>query len=300
MLEAFPTYFGYPGLIDRIEVIIVPENEAEACFGTSQGVLTVVTGEFHVPSTPEMPLRQTVTGISMLTLNVKKEGILQSLLFRRALVHGIDRSSMIRELGETRLCPAVGLRLDGDPDAADFLYCPQEARASLTQSGYAGQPLQLYTFERHAPDAYWLKEQYKALGIRIEVNIVAWAELIEASVAADLILFEAVLGEGPIRLLEYLQSSRSFIRNSLHEEVIGTIDNCTNAMLSDAEESSEERWLDAVERELNEACACVFLVTRAARTVYHRSLQGVEINSKGWVDFHSIWFHETGYGKVEK
>lgn len=292
VLEAFSSYFGYRGIIDRIEVIIVPENEAEACFGTSPGVLTVVTGEFEVPADPAFPLKETATGVLTLTLNLSKDGVLQDIAFRKALTCGIDRKTMVDELGEPRAYPVNGFRLEPSPGDADPLFHPQEARENLGQSAYAEQELHLYTFARHAQDAYWLQAQYASLGIRIEVHIVNWSELIEPATisGADMILYEAVLSEGPIRLLDYLQSDRSFLRCYWNREIADEVDRCTRAFLSDAKEDAVQRWQEAIQRTLAESCSGVFLLTKAVRTIYDRSLQGVKINARGWVDFDGIWF----------
>lgn len=294
VLEAFSSYFGYRGILDRIEIIIVPENEAEACFGTSPGVLTVATGEFEIPSALDFSPKQTVTGVLTLTLHMKKASPLQDPGLRQALTFGVDRKRMVGDLGAPRAYPANGLRLEPSAGEEDSLFRPRDARESLRCSAYAGQALQLYTFGRHAPDAYWLQEQYLSLGIRVEVHIVTLTELIEPSTvaAADMILFEAVLSEGPIRLLEYFHSERSFLRSSMNEKASGAIDECAKAFLADSGQRSEERWRDAVESVLAESSLSVFLVTKAVWTVYDRSLQGVKLNARGWVDFSTLWFRD--------
>lgn len=295
VLEKFASYFGLPGIIDRIEIIIVPGNEAEACFGTSPGVLSVVTGEFAVPPIPDYPLELTVTGVETLTLNMKKDGILHNPLFRRALVYGIDRKRMAGELGEPRAYPAKGFSMEPPSRPEDLMFRPEDAAESLARSGYDGQPLTLYTFARHAPDAYWLQEHYEAIGIMIEVHIVPWAKLIKPSTvaAADMIMFEAVLSEGPARILEYIKSGSKFIRGMLSDAVIHEIDEVTSTLLSDPSAQAEQRWRRAVEHIFLESHSAVFLVTKAVRTIYHPSLQGVRINAKGWVDFQTIWFKES-------
>ncbi|RIX60163.1 hypothetical protein D3P08_00845 [Paenibacillus nanensis] len=295
VLEKFSSYYGLSGIIDRIEIIIVPENEAEACFGTSPGVLTVVTGEFTVPVIPDYPLEQTVTGVETLVFNLRKGGVLQSPLFRRALVYGVDRKRMVGELGEPRAYPAAGFHMERAASAGDLMFRPDDAAESLRQSGYDGQALQLYTFARHVPDAEWLKRQYASIGVRVDVHIVPWAELIEPSTqeAADMILFEAVLSEGPGRMLEYLQSDSKFVRGALSEAIIRDIDDATNRLLADPSEQAEQRWKAAIDCILQESFASVFLVTKTVRTIYHPSLQGVRINTKGWVDFQTIWFKEA-------
>ncbi len=291
VLEVFPSYHGHRGNIDRIEIIIVPANEAEACFGTSPGVLSVVTGEFHVPPTA-LPQQETMTGVLMLTLNMKKAGWLQSLPLRKVLVHSIDRQRMIKELGEHRGYPVNGFSLKCDSEPIDLVYRPNETILGLSSSGYDGHPLRLLTYGRHAAAAEWLQQQYGAIGIRIEVRILPWSEMMKPSTIAqaDLILYEAVLSEGPLRLLEYFQSEGSFLRSSLSNEICDYIDNRTEAMLVDPEAAAEQKWLTEIEAELNQTSACVFLISKSVTTVFDSTLQGVKVNSKGWVDFPSIWF----------
>lgn len=291
VLEVFPSYHGHRGIIDRIEIIIVPANEAEACFGTSPGVLSVVTGEFHVPLTA-MPQQETMTGVLMLTLNMKKAGWLQNLPFRKALVHSIDRQRMIKELGEHRGYPVKGFSLKCETELMDQVYRPNEAILAISSSGYDGYPLRLLTYGRHAAAADWLQQQYGAVGIRIEVCILPWSEMMKPSTItqADLILFEAVLSEGPLRLLEYFQSESSFLRNSLSNEICDHIVNRTDAMLTDPEALTEQKWLTEIEEELNQTSACVFLISKSVTTVFDSTLQGVKVNSKGWVNFPSIWY----------
>lgn len=303
-LELFSSYFGYSGLIDRIEIIIVPENEAEACFGTSPGVLTVVTGEFNIPSDLNMPLKQTITGVSTLTFNLRKSSPLQHLALRNVLVQAIDRQQMIQELGETRLYPAQGLQIESEsqqafpkeatPDESDSLVHAEHILAQLKESVYAEEILHLYTFYRHARDAYWLQQQYQQYGIVVEVHIIDWSEMLQPALMeqADLILFEAVLSEGPIRLLEYVQSDRNFIRHSLSDKIKMQLDDLTHQMLASVETNAVQQWSTAVAALLKDEYTSAFLVVRTSSTIYHRSLQGVEVNAKGWVNFDRLWFHE--------
>lgn len=303
-LEVFPAYFGYRGQIDQIEIIIVPENEAEACLGTSPGVLTVVTGEFSIPEDLKMPLTQTITGISTLTFNLRKEGILQDKAFRNVLVHAINRQHMIQELGETRLCPAQGLQISTDSlstvstervlDSEESFSLSISLLEELQQTAYAGETLHLYTFYRHAKDAYWIQQQYQNYGIKIEVHIVKWSETIQLATMAqaDLILFEAMVSADPLHLLEYIQSDRNFIRHALPLEIIDPLDQLTSTMLASTDQHALTQWSTAVNQLLSDTRTSAFLVVRTASTIYHPSLRGVNINHKGWVDFDTLWFHE--------
>lgn len=294
VLSAFPAYAGRPAIIDRIEVIIVPENEAEACWGTSPGVLTVMTGELKDQTHSGMPQQMTVTGVLMMTMNRRRRGMLDDPNIRKVLVDGVDRNRMIDELGFPRVSTANGFRLH--PEAMDSIRLPVQVYSSYNpiHPDKPGSPLQLYTFGRHEPDAHWLRQQYEAKGIPVHVHTVSWGELLNPCIqdAADLILFEAVLSEGPIRLLEYIQSRQSFLRGSLPEELLHTLDEHTAEFLQSREPEAAYKWIANMEQILNGTCSCVFLVNKAVSTLHHPSMQGVRINTKGWVDFRTIWFKE--------
>lgn len=304
-LEVFPSYFGYRGQIDRIEIIIVPENEAEACLGTSPGVLTVVTGEFSIPEDLKMPLTQMITGISTLTFNLRKEGILQNKTFRNVLVHAINRLHMVQELGETRLCPAQGLQIytnslptastEHVSDSKESISLSTSLLEQLQHTTYAGETLHLYTFNRHVQDAYWLQQQYQNYGIKIDVHIVEWSETIQLTTIeqADLILFEAMVSEDPLHLLEYIQSDRNFIRHSLPLDIVAQLDQLTYSMLASTDQHAPSHWSTAVNQLLSDTCTSAFLVVRTASTIHHHSLRGVDVNHKGWVNFDTLWFHEA-------
>ncbi|WP_046212671.1 ABC transporter substrate-binding protein [Paenibacillus wulumuqiensis] len=322
VLERFSGYYGRSALIDRIEIMIVPEQEAEYAMGPAPGTLTVITGEVSIQPPSDLLRQQNVTGVSLLSVNRRKPGILQDRWLRQALVHGIDRTRMIHELGDTRVAAASGLHLtsrqhnlhtyeDRQGEAnmdADGLYDPQQALQSLRYSGYEGELLHLYTFQRHERDACWLQASYGKLGIRIEVHIVPWAELSQPHIReqADLILFEAVLSGGMLRQLEYVHSVQSLLRSRLSDNAVERIDVisrkwlCSRTSRTDAgtiSESSREQeirqmaaWLQQIETILLGDCSIVPLVERSAILLHHPSLRGVRINERGWTNFQQLWF----------
>ena len=318
VLERFPGYYDRGALIDRIEIIIVPEQEAAYAVGPAPGTLTVVTGEAAIHPPANLLQQHHVTGVSLLSVNTRTAGPLQNRSLRQALMHGIDRNRMIYELGDTRVAAAHGLHVtegkhdfpakaeENEPRGNEgVLYQPEQAREALQIAGYTGQTLALYTFPRHERDAYWLKAQYRELGIEIAVHIVPWAELNQPTIReqADLILFEAVLSGGMLRQLEYLQSGHSLIRSRLLEKSIQQIDRLTDKMLeanhaASADQHSHEQnqqrsvWRQQVEAELLDSCSIIPLVERSAILLHHPSLRGVRINERGWTRFQDLWFGE--------
>ncbi|WP_227871877.1 ABC transporter substrate-binding protein [Paenibacillus bovis] len=318
VLERFPGYYDRGAMIDRIEIIIVPEHEAEYAIGPAPGTLTVVTGEIAIDPPADLLRQHHVTGVSMLSLNRRTMGPLQNHWLRQALVQGIDRQRMICELGETRISAARGLHVTQGREGSltgespyefrvheDTLYQPEQAEKALCMSGYKGIMLKMYTFPRHERDAYWLQTQYRKLGIEIAIHVVSWAELNHPMIRehADLILFEAVLAGGLLPQLEYLQSDHSLIRSRLPEKTAEHIDQIIAQMLcSDTAAFTDKRprernqqqisaW-QQVETVLADSHSIVPLVERSATLLHHPGLRGVRINARGWTRFQDLWFSE--------
>ncbi len=319
VLERFDAYYGQGAIIDRIEIIIVPQQEVPAALGGGKGVLTVLTGEFDTSTFAHLPRQNITTGVSMLMLNRKHGMLSEDEALRQALYYGIDRVAMSDALGDTYTVPAHGFVLTApmpygsesssdDPYAdhaafsTDRDYLPQYAKEQLYSSRYDGRELQLYTFQRHAQTAYWLRDAYADIGITLAIHIVTWAELIsdELLASADMLLFEAVLGGGLHRQLEYMQSSQSVIRRMLPESLIADLQPLTDRMLltswtvepagelADVSVPAHE-WLNVVNSLLHDTFSSVFLTERIAGIVSHRSLRGIHPNERGWVDFGRLY-----------
>ncbi|WP_219640679.1 ABC transporter substrate-binding protein [Cohnella sp. CFH 77786] len=294
VLEAFPSCFDGRGLMDRVEIIIVPESEKEFGLEINAGLLVVRTGESPNPTLRQWTEHRLLTGCSMLTMNLRKEGVLQNLNFRQALFHAIDRRRLVSELGYPHAAPAMGFHMENDPRENDPAYRPELAVSELLRSGYLGEPLVLYTYKRHAETAYWLQNRYGQLGIRLDVRIVPWADMLnrERIQEADLILFEASLSEGTLRQLEYLLARISFIRGTLNDELQKAVDLHIGRMLLEPDPADRHRQLQLLEACLMEQYSAVYLSYKEVSVLSHPTLQGVKFNPLGWVDFKDIWFRK--------
>lgn len=292
VLEAFPAYFMGRGLMDRIEILIVPEASGEFGLRIDPGWLVVQTGEAAKSSLQQWDEHRLLTGCGTLTIHLGKEGILQNVSFRKALVHAVDRRRMVRELGYPHSAPAAGFHMENDPGEEDPFYQPNVAARELKRSGYLGETLKLYTYKRHEPAAFWLQQCYGQIGIRLEVRIVPWAELMkpERIQAADFILFEAVLSEGVLRQIEYFLSQNSFIRSALHPELQADADRHIGQLLREPNPDARRELLRELEAYLAKHYTAVYLTYKEASMLSHPSLQGVKFNPLGWADFKDIWF----------
>ncbi|MGU3472639.1 ABC transporter substrate-binding protein [Paenibacillus sp. D51F] len=289
LLQAFDSYFGYRPHLDELELIVLP-NADSLEKNDDAGFVHVMTGEQTLAEKIGWKHTGMMSGTSLLTINRSKPGLLEDPFLRRALNVLIDRGAMAGELGFPRISPSSGFVWFNDDKGVDE-FDPDAGMELLSKSSYAGETILLATFPRHQPDAEWISGRLLQYGVRVEVVLHTWADmLLQRSVdEADLILFEAVLSEGPIRLLEYLQSSIGFISSHMSpgtrmrtEEILGRF------KLADSEEA---RWncLDEIERLLKSEGDIVFLNAKAVSAMTHPSLRDVRLSHRGWVDFRNAW-----------
>ncbi|CAM4425357.1 ABC transporter substrate-binding protein [Paenibacillus tarimensis] len=304
VLEAFTSYYAERGLMDQIEIIRVPESESELALQIDPGIVLVQTGEGSVQQFREAARQQQryLTGCAVLIMNMRREGgVLSCGTLRQALVHGVDRQRLADELGYPHAGPAAGFLLEIQSGDSDGWYEPELAAAKLLESGYTGnggdgEPvLRLFAYERHARTAYWLQRAHAELGVRLEVEIRSWGDMMNPAVRseADLILFEAVLRGGLLRQLEYLLSANSFLRSAMTDELQALVDGQAAELVKEADPAERMSKFKTLESRLGEACAAVYLTCQGVSALSHPTLQDVKFNPLGWVDFKDIWVKGT-------
>ncbi|MBS4179573.1 ABC transporter substrate-binding protein [Lederbergia citrea] len=293
-LEAFTSHFAGRPQLDRIEIARV-DNEANLWKLDKQNFERLFVNHdesFNDRHTKWQTKEEIYAGSSVLTLNLSKPGPQNSFYFRKAFHRLIDRAKMVSTLGEPRMYPSNGFQLKGLPSVIDREYNSSEVGPLLQKSGYSGEEVHLFSYKRHEPDALWLREECLKHGINLVVNIVDWEDMAEIQLIknADCILFEVVLGEKEISQIHDYQFSNGFIRLHLGEEISGQVDMKINELLMEPNAASREDKLLDIENLLKENHAVLFLVHKKLGATFHPSVQGVHMNSRGWVDFKDIWF----------
>jgi MarR-like DNA-binding transcriptional regulator SgrR of sgrS sRNA len=292
VLEAFDNYFLGRPYLDQVEIIVVPQIDAEYRVKADSNLLLVKTGEEDKEELQEWKKGREMSGCNMLSINLRKAGPLQDIRLRKAMFHLINREQMVADLQGPRIYPAGNLRYPPLFQTRDANWQETQAALDLQASGYRGETLHLYTFARHEADAYWLKRLYEAYGILLEVHIVSWNEFLqrETTGKADLLLFEAVLSEGIIRLIEYFQSANSPIYPLLPDSLAAFVDEQISQLLADASTDGREEKLAMIEQRINAEYALIYLTYKSVQTAFHPSMQGVKVNQRAWVDFKDVWF----------
>ncbi|MGB9724653.1 MAG: peptide ABC transporter substrate-binding protein [Chloroflexia bacterium] len=103
---------------------------------------------------------------------------------RRALTMAVDRAKIARVTYEGRLVQAQGILPPGMPGYDETLeglpYDPEQARALLAESRYAGKMPRLTFYTTGGGDAVLLQEVWREeLGLEVELRQVVWADFLQ-------------------------------------------------------------------------------------------------------------------------
>ncbi|HYK71942.1 MAG TPA: ABC transporter substrate-binding protein [Pseudoneobacillus sp.] len=291
ILEAFPTYFEGRAHIDKIEISNMPKEYMTLL---ESEVIFVNTGETQYRKNPSWnEVEDIYAGSTLFTFNLNKINAPQNDRHFREAIHKImDREKMIEDLGEPRIYPSCGFdihfsKMHYQKEQID----PSEICSLLEKCHYNKEEILLYTYDRHEVDALWIKEQCAKYGIHFSVVIIGWSEMLEKEQMqlADCILFEAVWGEDELSKIEQYKSDYSFIRNHWPKEKIPYLDLKMEEILLEENKTIREHQFNEITQLIHEEIMAVFLVHKTIESTFHPSIQGVEFNGRGHIDFKKIW-----------
>ncbi|MCM3768591.1 ABC transporter substrate-binding protein [Neobacillus niacini] len=292
VLEANPHYFEGRPFVDRFEILNVPKEYEKELLEDKSSIF-VNTGEGNYF---DSPLKKHIEGIyegsTLFTFNLRKKwGPHQSIHFRQAVNKLIDRNKLIGDLGPPRMTPSYSFEMRQSLLATPINLEDGEIKTLLQVSGYLGETLHLFTYDRHQTDAEWIKREAARYGIQIEVTILGWSEILnqENIDQADCILFEAVWGEQELSKLELYQSGFSFLRQHLEQDTAEFIDRKIVVLLSTSNAKERSQLFAEIEDRLIAETAAVFLVHKNLASSFDPSIKGVQLNAHGQVDFKNIW-----------
>ncbi|MCM3081419.1 ABC transporter substrate-binding protein [Brevibacillus invocatus] len=294
ILEAFSSHFRGRPLLDRVEVLILPEMD-EGCLKepdwtsvrTSHGDTSIHSAELA----DDWCGSETVESCStLLVFNQWKSGPQNHRGFREALHHILDRRQMIEDLQDNLMLPypAKGSRTplsESEPVTEDGL---PDIDALLASSGYQGEPFHLTTNTQCQPEAEWIQQRCQSFGIHVVIQV---DNAIHAPIhsAYDARLFGFVSNMDDESLLEAYQQE-NYLLPAFDEEMKTTVNELVQSIMRDPNEREQKRKLADLEEHIRETHSILFLVCKKSSASYHKSVRGVTINSYGWIDFHKIWF----------
>lgn len=293
LLEANPHYYQSRAHLDQVEIVHVPQAEANKAGMTSWQQLICDPALRDVKAENGwIQIESKSLCTSLLSWNMRKSGPQRSEAFRRIVNRLIDRHAMIRELSGYRDFPAKGffpelLPVVHEPDE-DRLE-PHDARKLLLEAGYDGSPMSLCAHPGHAEDVYWIQERCRRAGIPVEVRIEAPYTIHHVLDEIDLLFHALVFPEEDVSLIESCEQEGSFLKELMSPELSRwTMDSFDQALASE-EPASRKMIYQAVEERLKAEAQVHFVLHMKFHTDYHPSLKGVRINALGWIDFKDIF-----------
>lgn len=298
-LKAFEDYYGFRPHLDQVEIWFLPAELK----GTNQyfdwgQIISDHSGKIRsaVPSSKQqewLQIEKVVSGSSLLTFNLKKQGPQQHRNFRRAIDLVFGREQLIRERGGNRISPSSGFQ----PEQMKIdLIAPldlEQAKGLLKEMEYDGESLLLYICEHHLEDSKWLQKQCALVGIPIEIVIVAEIDMMRVGkiLEADMILYGVCIENNQdLHIIQLLKQMNSYIRAHLSSELLSLTDDKISGILADASEQGRSQKVADLLSILSHENAFLFLIHRSFQTAYHISVKGVTMNDRGWIDFREIWF----------
>ncbi|MFJ7728587.1 ABC transporter substrate-binding protein [Neobacillus sp. NPDC097160] len=292
ILEANPSYFEGRAFIDRIEITNMPKVFLSESKDEHNIFLNTGDHDSYSKKPAWEEMKDTYAGSTLITFNLNKPGRPQiNKKFRQVMDQLINRDNMISVLGSPRKHPSYGFEHKHSQPLKKAVNSPSEIQALITQTGYDGEPIQLFTYDRHEKDALWIKQECAQYGFHVSVSIVGWKEILNQAVIhqADCILFEAVWGENELSKIELYQSGFSFLRNHLDKASVQAIDEIIEKILKERDPIKRDQLFDLAEELIKAETLVSFLVHKDIDTTFHPSIRGVKFNPRGNIDFKDLW-----------
>lgn len=290
ILAAFETYFRERAFLDRVELWRFPGLEAserhyQLVHPQQTSELMVLDGKRLKSFTP---------GCRYLIFNFRKPGVQHHPDFRQAMRILFDPVPLLRELKGNRISPAASFF---PAISRKFVY-PEgsltEAADLLARSGYAGEPLKLFHFEKSesAEDAIWLQERARQIGLvlRRESFPIVDSSMGSIEEEADMLFMEEVL-EDDVKwgMLRLFRDGTSFVYRMLNPQQLAIIEKELKRYAQLDDEGEQRQIIDRLEQLLRDNLWMLYGYHADRLTRVHPAFRGLTLNSFGWVDFSKLW-----------
>ncbi|MEK3882980.1 ABC transporter substrate-binding protein [Paenibacillus sp. PL2-23] len=292
MLEAFPSYFQERAFLDRVEVWTMPAGNTDKDGG--QGVLQ----QFQVMHNVKLEntsnghfqqVRQSGTTCKFITVNELKEGPLRNAAIRAALDRGIHRGELLRLLSGDVIEGASSFWSSGEQGSCTVSqYDSAATRQELEEAGYQGETLVLTTIPQYERDAAMIKTLLEQAGVTVSVNLLPAEQFKGAErMSADLLLFAVMLDEHrELRLIDLYKSMMQHAEPGTRALVAEALER----ILAEPDAAGRTRLFIGIEGLLAPRHSLLFLYRKHLKTAFHPSVQGISLESLGWVRFRDLWF----------
>ncbi|MDP4097309.1 ABC transporter substrate-binding protein [Paenibacillus sp. P96] len=287
VLEAFSDHFRERPLLDRVELLFVPNERSNVRNYSLPQTNTPVAEEQQASS----ELDYAVTGCRYLLFNMTRKGIQQQHPFREAMRILYNQHALIRELRGNRLLAASSLL----PEKSRILPIPDrpldEIAPLLNKAGYTGEALSLYFLPKkdETDEAHWLQQRCASVGVELTLHPIHRIDPLMFRKEADMILAEEVL-ETDVEwgLINFYLNPENYLNLLLQDEQKKTVSALLGGFSEMHSEEREER-IDQLEHRVRQEYWLLHGCHVNKKSRLHPSLRGLQVESFGFVDISKIW-----------
>ncbi|MDQ0113358.1 SgrR family transcriptional regulator [Paenibacillus harenae] len=293
-LEAFSGYYQSRPHLDRVDLVVVPEDFRSDAADAPDVIHTNKAGwpsNNGASGEDWQSIEQLCGGCTMLSWNFNRKGAHQSEAFRQAVRMILNPIDLIEELGGDRVFPAFGFRREASQRHIAQPFSTENVRAALRHAGCDGSPMRIAVHEKYETDARWIADRLQQWGIRAEVIISGTC--LDRVVEADCTMFGIVLAEDEVCEIEAYEHGSCVMQSYMDADRLGWISERIDDALAAESEELRRGVLQQIEGRLRDEASVLFLTHRKHNTYLHPSVRGVsKLNSLGWVDFKDVWLEQ--------
>ncbi|MFB5762065.1 ABC transporter substrate-binding protein [Paenibacillus medicaginis] len=287
VLEAFSDHFRERPLLDRVELLFVPNERSNVRNYSLPQTNTPKVDEQQATS----ELDYAVTGCRYLLFNMTREGSHRQYLFREAMRILYNPHALLRELKGNRLLAANSLLPEKSRNSPLPDRPLEEAGHLLTKAGYHGEALKLYFLPKkdETEEAHWLQRRCASVGLMLTLHPMHRIDPQMLQEEADIILAEEVL-ESDVEwgLINFYLNPENYLNLLLQDEQKKAI----NALLGDFSQvqmEEREQRLDQLEQTIRDEKWLLHGCHVNKKSRLHPSLRGLQVEAYGFVDISKIW-----------
>jgi MarR-like DNA-binding transcriptional regulator SgrR of sgrS sRNA len=290
VLAAHTSYYQGRAHLDGVVIAFMPEEQGDHSRRSWEKLIWNQEQPDPDPEEDWQSVETLCKGCTLLTWNLNKPGPHQSPQFRKAIELLIDRNAMIRDLGGDRMYPARGFRPSEEEPNWEDVVDERRALALLQESGYRGEPVEIFARGVHAEDAEWIRRRCAGFGIRIQVRAAEWTHPdTTLETPRDAILYGIVFPEDDVCEIETYEQDGSFVKEHLTPELQAWAKDMIDQALQAPNAWERRKVLERIEGRLREEADVMFLLHKKVNTVYQPGIRGVTMSPLGWIDFKSVW-----------
>ncbi|MCH1625728.1 ABC transporter substrate-binding protein [Ferdinandcohnia quinoae] len=281
VLQANDYYFKERPLIDEIHFYHVTKEAARMIY---------LAGKESTTDIEPSKYRINDSGVYLLSFNLQRKNIIQQHDFREAIYHVFNVQKMENDL-QMDIFEASSLDIERSRSETRS---PQKVAALIESSGYKGETLNLFCFNKYPVlrEAQWLQNEASKFGISLNICPISYSEFIKEGVEKeiDILMMGLSLSFDKHLAFSYAFKNKVLLFNRLFSKEIEEYVQ-RKLYLFELEEEKDKRTIimEEIEQYLKKELAMFFLYHPIVTRFMDPNIKDVESHSFGHIDYTKLW-----------